>query len=470
MANAAAGKAALAVAGIIGVAAVAGPWLIGLRIESAFRDSVAAISAQSPYPIRISRYRRGLYSSEAETIVEIALPPKPDSAEPVPPKQLQVRLLHAISHGPRFDRLLRSGRMTTTPEFDGDIAVRLKPLLGGAPLFTLVTDIGYGGSVSGSLHSPAIDTSKAAADASSKLQLQWAGIESSYSLSGGHLLLRLDAPGLTMSGERQASAVIGPMLLSADMTRIDDGPLWIGTSTAAIDSMTFKAEDGSFVLKQFAINSDSQAIDGLMNSGVQFSAAGLEVGGSQFDKLHLKLAFDRLDATATTEMSLALNRYQQSHGQDGSADPAAMMAELKPALGRLAAGHPEFRVDELSFSGPEGALKVDAAIRYTGDENLDDFSPLTDVEGRAQLDAPLAYVDLLLRQKIRADLAESAGVPLNEVPAEVIGNALASTRAGLVAQGLLMVDAGGRASSQLAFEGGALRVNGKMLGDGATTP
>jgi len=465
----AAGKTALAI-GIIGLVAVAGPYVIGLRIESAFRAGIASMSEQSPYPIRISRYERGLYSAEAETTIEIVLPPEAHSHEeghedeaPAAPKVMQLRLNHAISHGPRLDGLFRLGRLITTPQLDDDLKTSLAPLFGEQPLLTLITDLGLTGGVSGSLQSPAADASTAGREA---LKVRWAGIESSYSVGGGHLVLQLAAPSLDITDNDGKQGSLGPLAITADMTRVNGSSLWIGSSTMTIASLALKYADATSTLNQFALSSDTQLVDGSINSGVQFSATSLDAAGARIDQPRLVIAFDHLDTAATIAISTAANRYQQAHGKDAAADPAAMMAELKPAFGQLAAGHPELRIDELSFRGPAGVVKAKGGLRYIGDANLDDFSPLTDIEGQAQFDAPMDYVNLLLSQKVRADLAGNAGVAPAEVPQEVIASALQNTRDALIAQGLLLVD-GQQAKSAVAFKGGVLTINGKTLGAGA---
>ena len=464
----AAGKAALAI-GIIGVVAVAGPYVIGLRIESAFRAGIASLSEQSPYPIRISRYERGIYSAEAETAIEVVLPPDARAHEqghedeaPAAPKVLQLRLHHAISHGPRLDGLLRLGRLVTTPQLDDALKTSLAPLFGEQSLITLTTDLGFTGGISGSLRSPAVDASTAGVNA---LKVRWAGIESSYAMGGGHLVLQLAAPNLDITGNDGKQGSFGQLAMSADMTQVDDSPLWIGTSTITVASLALKSAEVTSTLNQFALNSDTRLADGSINSGVQFSATRFEAAGTRIDQPRLSVSFDHLDTAATIAMSTAANRYQQTHGKDAAVDPAAMMAELKPAFSQLAAGHPELRVDELSFGSPAGAVKAEGSLRYIGDANFDDFSPLTDVEGHAQFDAPLDYVNLLLSQKIRADLAGNAGVAPAEVPQEVIASALQNTRDALIAQGLLLVD-GQQAKSAMAFKGGVLTINGKTLGTG----
>lgn len=465
----AAGKAAWAV-GVIGSVAVVAPYVIGLRIESAFRAGIASLSEQSPYPIRISRYQRSLYSAEADTVIEIVLPPEaqaPDddghaSDAPAAPKVLQLRLHHAISHGPRLDGPLRFGRLVTAPQLDAELKASLAPLFGELPLLTLTTDLGYTGALSGSLQSPTVDASTAGADA---VKVRWAGIDSSYSLGGGHFVLQLAAPSLDIVSDDGKRGSFGPLAITADMTQVDDSPLWIGTSTMTIASLALKSADATSTLNQFVLSSDTKLVDGAINSGVQFSASSVEAAGTRIDQPRLHVAFDHLDKAATIAMSTAANRYQQTHGKDATVDPATMMAELKPAFSQLAAGHPELRIDELSFGSPAGAVKAEASLRYIGDANFDDFSPLTDVEGHAQFDAPLDYVNLLLSQKIRADLAGNAGVPPTEVPPEVIASALRNTRDALIAQGLLLVD-GQQAKSAMAFKGGVLTINGKTLGTG----
>lgn len=467
----AAGKAVLAV-GIIGTVAVAVPYLIGMRIESEFRAGVAELAEQTPYPISISRYQRGLYSAEADTAIEIALPPEPHDHDdgdhpdeaPAAPRMVTLHLHHEISHGPRLDGLLRSGRLVTTPRLEGDLQAAFAPLFGDAPVFTLITDLGYLGGISGSLRSPPIDSSTGAE--SEAKTVHWAGIDSNYSFGGGHFLMHLEAPELSSTSATAGQAAGGPLVITADMRKIDDGPLWIGSSSLSIASITTKTADGAFALNQLALASDTKVNDGQLDSGVQFSAASLEAAGARFDKLRLDFALDHLDAAATTELSLAIRQYQQAHATDATAaDPMVMMAALKPAFGRLAGGHPEARIKELSFTGPSGSVAASGSLRYVGDANLDDFSLPADVEAEGQFEAPLDYVNLVLGRQVRTDLAANAGVAPEEVPPEVLASALQNARDGLLAQGLLVVD-GQQATSTVSFRNGALTINGKTLGVG----
>lgn len=457
----AAGKAALAI-GIIGGVAVAGPYVIGLRIESGFRAGIASLSEQSPYPIRISRYERGLYSAEAETTIEIALPPDEDEA----PKILLLRLQHAISHGPRPDGPLRAGHAVTTARFDDAPKIPVTALFGEHPAFTLTTDISYLGGISGSLGSPAVNVITPGDDeAPEALTAQWSGVEAHYSFRNGHFVGRLEAPALHMSEADESVVDIGPTLLTADMQQIDPGRLWVGSSAMTVDSIAVNVDDGRVVIKQIAVDSSSEITDGQMSAVIKMSIADIEAAGG-FDKLRLDIAFDHFDAAGIADLSRALNRVQQAHGRDGAAaDPAVLITELKPALGRVAAAHPEFRIDEFSFNGPGGAVTAKGGIRYVGDANLDNLAPITDIEAEGQFDAPLADIDQLLRKKVHSDLASNAGVAPNEVPQEVIASALQNTRDAMIAQGLLLVD-GQQAKSVMTFKGGVLTINGKTLGAG----
>lgn len=467
----AAGKAVLAV-GIIGTVVVTVPYLIGMRIESEFRAGVAELAEQTPYPISISHYRRGLYSAEADTAIEIALPPEPHDHDdddhpeeaPAAPQMVTLKFHHEITHGPRLDSLLHSGRLVTTPQLDGDLKALFAPLFGEAPVFTLITNLGYFGGISGSLRSPPVDSSTGTG--SEAKTVHWAGVDSTYSFSGGHFLMHLEAPELSSTRAATGQAAGGPLVVTADMRRIDDGPLWIGSSSLSIASITAKTPDGAFALNQLVLASDTKVDDGQLDSGVQFSAASLEAAGARFDKLHLDFALNHLDAAATTELSLAIRRYQQAHATDAAAaDPKVMMAALKPAFGRVAGGHPEARIKELSFTGPAGSVAASGSLRYVGDANLDDFSLPADVEAEGQFEAPLDYINLVLGRQVRTDLAASAGVAPEEVPPEVLASALQNARDGLLAQGLLVVD-GQQASSVVSFKNGALTINGKTLGAG----
>lgn len=74
-------KIAVAAFAIAACAAVAVPYVIGLRVESAFRDAIAAAPAHYPYPVTLVHYRRGLFSADAVTRHDITLGPDAEHPE-----------------------------------------------------------------------------------------------------------------------------------------------------------------------------------------------------------------------------------------------------------------------------------------------------------------------------------------------------------------------------------------------------
>ena len=459
-----------AVAGLVVVAALGLglPYAIGMKIESDFRAAVAAAPDHYPYPLSLLRYERGLFSSVAETQQVLDLGPDTDDitidddGKPVMPpnRSLPLTLHHEISHGPRLDGL-RLARFVNTVKLDGDLHEAVSRVFGTAEPVILSVDIGLGGGVSGTLVSPAVDTTLPADGDDKGSHLQWSGLSSSFSMSGNHLIGSLEAPGMKIDDN---AFVMGPVAMKTDLTVVADS-VWIGSFGSTFASFSVNGPAGEMSMTDMRVDSDTTDTAGKLKSGASFAIKDMRFNDVSVSDTKLRLVLDQIGTQAMSDLSRAVNRYTVEQGGKTAApeDLQRMLAAIKPSLAAIAADQPIFAIEELSFTAPQGKVQASGKVQYVGDGNVEDFAFGTDVAADAKLAAPIALIDLMLTmQAAKAVVPGPDGEPVQLSPEQIAASAQAS-RDGAVAQGMLVVD-GDRASTAVEFKAGALTVNGKALG------
>lgn len=456
---------------IIGALGVGLPWVIGRKIETDVRAAIAAAPDHYPYPVSLVRYERGLFSSVAETQQRFDLGPDPDEITidddgkaVLPPNRIvPLTLLHRISHGPRPDGL-RLARFVNTVKLDGDWREAARRLFGDAEPVTLTVDLGLAGGVRGELVSPAIDTQLPPDDEDDQedaRHLQWSGIRGQFSKSGPRLVGMLDAPGLRIDED---ALVVGPATINADLTAIADG-IWAGTFSSRLETVRTEGQEGAASLKGIRLDADTVETNGKLTSTTTMAVDELLLDDVKVSDARLRMVLDRLGTQSLSELSRALNRYTAQHnGKPVDGDEAQrMLAAIQPSLAAAAAEQPIFAIEDLSFTAPQGKLQLRGKVQYVGDGNLDDFSVAGDVAADLSLEAPVALIDLLLRQQAaKAKIPGPDGEPGSLHPDQIAASAQAS-RDDAVNKGLLTLD-GDRASTAITYKDGALTINGKTLG------
>ncbi|WP_439641007.1 YdgA family protein [Nevskia sp.] len=443
-------------------------WVIGRRIEADIRALIAEAPDHYPYPVRLLRYERGLFSSVAETEHRYDLGPDPgaitvdDNGQAVlPPNRIvPLTLLHRISHGPRLDGL-RLARIINTVKFDGDLQDRTRRLFGDAEPVQLTVDLGIGGGISGELLSPAVDARLPGDGDAASRHLQWSGIRGRFDISGDHVVGSLDAPGLDLD---DGGVVMGPVAVKTDLTLIADGVL-IGRVGSSFASFSHKGPAGVVALSGIHIDADTADSDGQLKSTTTMAIRELRFNDTRVSDAQLRMVFDRFGTQAMSDLSLAINRFsaQQVGKPADEAQAQQMLAAIKPSLAAAAADQPIFAIEDLSFTAPQGKLQFSGKVQYVGDANLDDFTIRTDVAADAKLAMPVALIDLLLTlQAAKVVVPGAHGEPVHLSPEQIAAFAR-SNRDGAVAKGMLVVE-GDLASTAVQFRDGALIVNGKPFG------
>src|SRR5699024_10213879 len=163
------------------LAALAAPWLVGVRAQTLFRHNVANLAEHLQMSIDITRYDRGWFSADAVTELRWG------------DRRAPVIVQHHITHGP----FVAPG----WADIESTIVRAHDPLLdyffdGRSPL-AVDTRIQYNGDATIHVSSPTFDkTSPKAPD----LSIAWGGFDSKFRISGErHVDYSLQAPKLSIA-------------------------------------------------------------------------------------------------------------------------------------------------------------------------------------------------------------------------------------------------------------------------------
>ncbi len=232
---------------------------------------------------------------------------------------------------------------------------------------------------------------------------------------------------LSVKGAKGDSMLMKNLSMEADMDNTHG--LWFGNSEMGLEQVGITNVKG----QQFLFNSVTFK-GGADGNEETFGATQVlkmgEITGPdiKLDDLTLEYGFENIDTQAMV-------RLQQVSRDDPTADPEAMMGEVKAMLARS----PKFNINELSFKMPEGKVAADLHLSLPGDVDMEAF--------------PFS-----LLQKLQGDgtvrIAEGAMPKLEEVSSGM--------SARLAQQGFLKKD-GGEYVAQLKMQNGQFTINDKPL-------
>lgn len=213
---------------VAAIAAVAAPYLIGLRVETLFHQHVARLSAQTGYPIDVVRYERGWLHAQAVTRIDL-------------PDDVTITLQHRITHGPYA--VFAWATVKTTPRFN-DIPM-LTYFFGDKPPVTITTRFAFDGTVITHARSPAFSkTTRARPDRT----VTWGGAEAAVRFDGERLHYRLTAPKLALSGPDGRLSITGTRLTGSGGRGVRPGQSptainWHTQTRARIQEFVLRSKD-----------------------------------------------------------------------------------------------------------------------------------------------------------------------------------------------------------------------------------
>lgn len=435
---------------------LAAPAITGSQMEHRFREAAREHPRIGAAELYLISYERGYYRSEALTRLQIA---GPDGAP------LQVDVKHRIVHGLGLGGF-NLGRITSTPEFQGDLAP-LNQVFGSEPPLRVVTVATLGGAVEGQIYSPAYIGALGATAAPA--QLRWDGISGQYHYEESAVRLSLKAPGLQIQPAAGGAGLdLRDLGLDMDLLRSEQSGLWLGRSAFTLGTLTFALRDQLLRLGGASFDTEAREQTGAVQLTVAYGLKELNAASDfNLSDALLRLSVSNLDAAA-------LKAYAEAaEAINAASEPERVrlaLQSLQQLLPSLLSRPLRLAIEEGRFTYNGAPVSLTGSLQYVGDID-NGFNPATDLEGEAVFEAPEDFfVGTLGRRSAEdetvaaLDVLETGAAPDADTQAQRARQRGRLALQRLVDRGLLMPAAGpGRYLVRLRLNQSGATINGAPL-------
>ena len=459
---------------VLAITYPAAAWYLGTQAEAAMNGPYGQIGSLPYLKVVKREYRRGVFSSDDTTIVELfggmpgflADPPEkqkvaatPDDPAPaVRPFTLTVR--SHIRHGPFPDgKVFAAAIVDSELDIDERIRPDLAKVLGAAKVLTAQTVYGYGADGESLITSPPFTLALPGAGADSPGRLAWEGITATIRFTKNleSYTTTATAPKLEIAGQ-DAHIVIAQLRFATEGKRIfDEEPLlYSGKQQVAIEQVAI--EGRGMWGKPVVLNGLSydvhipvtgEFIDILAKIGIR----DVIIGESNFGPAHYDISLKRLHARSVAQLQRAMVKlYSDPAAMEGTTTPAEGFAPLANPTMKLLEFNPEVSVDRISFNSPNGEVLIAARAKFEGIKAEDFGKPeVFMAKLRASADIALPEALLMVPWGIKADSAEAEQLQTDSRQKQF---------AALAEQGYIRHE-GAMVRSKIEFSSGQLTINGK---------
>jgi len=430
------------------------PWGVGRLAEHRFVEALgrAAGGADAMARMRLVRYERGWLSSSA--VHRVALT---DNAAGV------FEIHHRIDHLPRLGEGL--ARVHSSPEWTGDMKDAVAYYFGADAPLSAETVVGFDGSVTMTLRSPAFNKPLAEEPG---VKVTWGGAQGTLHIdAAGKADMRLNVPGLAMHGHGVV-ATFADMRVQGQWVGTQDPGAWSGKTVLKVSAIGLSSPQGGARLRHVETAIERR------DRGETIRLAGrLRIGEGNtlesededsFREAVLELELDGLDKKA---LAAYANRVGQSPRPLPQSQQARVNAQLALALlGDLLQGAPELRIRQLGLITPQGSFTASGVLGIeavqAGESNAD---LLTRLRLDGQIDVSVALLEGWLARDtyrgVQAALMERGGEVDETLARELTQRFVRERIESWASSGILATDRD-RYKVQVKLAHGHLRVNGVL--------
>ncbi len=422
----------LAVVSVLVAILAAAPFITGNVMESTLTDVEGFPGTRDALGLEVTDYQRGYLESRAESELLLRLPEQ----EPV-----RLTLTHRIDQMPGIDGRYATVHTTWQPA-DNELRKELVEVFGHDAEFTLATALYPTGASHSAGRIPPVERDGVDfSGADLELDTTAAG-RFDYRLEGERLAVDAEAGGV----EDGSAMVTEGLRLIASGKVAEDGFVWDSEGRFEIDRLEIAEANGQGRVEDFILRFDSARDEDRWGFAVAYEVGEAIIENEKFRDAEMRLAVDRLDATAVHALVQRMETLQELAARGAAIDQAftdAVIAEL-PAL--LSHG-PRIAIEPLRATTAEGETKVTLAAELPAGVSKGEPNPmmwmamLSALVIEGSLEMPLA-----LLEKSAAAQGQRAGTVEQQL-------------APLVAQGWVDVE-DGVVTTTIDFRQGNLRLNG----------
>lgn len=443
--------------GVLAGAACALPWYVGMQTEHALRAEVSSLSRSPQFPFAVSllRYDRGWLSSSAVT--RFTLKADADYA---------VEVHHDIAQLPDP----REGwvRVHSVPEWSGPIKEMLSYYFGNQPALSVDTVVGFDGSRTARLQSPAFSK---AVNETSGAKLNWGGLQGMISLSRDQrMAFNLVAP---QFGIEAGDVQSGMKDLSMDANWNVHGTTadWQGETKLAVGEFRFAGPQQEVALQDFSgavyqrAKGDNVLIGYVLRLGAGSSHRPGEAEDS-FSNAVLDLEFDQIDKRALAKYLDALGSAENTGMTADTQNRMSAQLALELAM-QLLRGSPVIRLRQLGVETPAGGLSAQATVAFDGTglgtiQLTPELMSRLKAKGNLEISGALLRTQLQRKARAQAELAlAQQGAQNTEANLKTLSEKLTEEQLKSLTDSGVLHASGGSFTVEAELTGGQVLVNGQ---------
>lgn len=351
---------------VVALLAVGTPYLLGIQAKRVYEHTVDLIARESKLPFRVVDYKRGLFSSTAETAITI--------------NNMTLKIMHKIKHGPiifdssnikpnglEFGAALVQNSIVFDPEIPE--YTEILKIFGDQDPFSWKSLIGFSGGMKTFMHSPAAEHSNNA----NGRTIVWQGLEGQVSNNKDYNALQgfITAPGITIKSA-DFNGGFTKFHNEFDQKRAQ-GNLWVGEGSSSIEKMEASAKE-SYVLDNFNLRYASKIENALYQGQFNFALNKAQTPEGVYGPIGIVVRLLNLDPEGISLL--------QSVMQNATIVPN--LEALKPGLRQVLLKTPTLVIENTKLTLPEGEISIDSTLSIGGPnipENFDDSIYSTTLTG-----------------------------------------------------------------------------------------
>jgi len=443
---------------IIGAAGTAAglPYYNGMQAEKHLDSAFDRYTTPGALTFTKGDYQRRWLDADASSSVTLSIPNDP----------LTLELKHQIKHGPSLAGM-DAYTITTTPVIPEKISAEIAHYFGDATPLLITTRVHLDGREENEITSPAFTGS---ALKKPEVAIEWQGVSGTlnHNKEKDHGVAKMTAPGLKVS-DSKAEMVVGPITLSADMTRQRE-KVWTGDSQMAMESIAFKFSDPAkpnFRLDNLRIASNQSAeTEQLHTVNVTIEADQITVDDYKLTNPGYAVEIKHLDIDAWTELNEKLTEIQATSSDPRIAGQMAGIAFVSSLPAILKSG-PEFTITRLGAETPDGTVNSMLRLAYTGNGQLQLDAPvamLMDLEGEFEFEIPQTLMRKAISESSKKRILAMAAAKKLEYSneeLETMATQAVETQLNLFLQQKWLLAEGESYQTKITYNKGQLTINGE---------
>jgi uncharacterized protein YdgA (DUF945 family) len=435
------------------------PYFAGLRTEKYFLETMNAYSEYPYINFRVTDYKRGWFTSYAESAMEINI-----MNEKIP-----VAFKHEIEHGPSLSNI-GLAKVITRISFSEKTESELNYYFKERAPIEMTTYIGMLGGQEIELTIPSFDGHPNGKD---NVNINWKGLDGKIDVASdmSRYAGKIKAPLLAISEQKGGAARIDNIVMDMDMKQRAEG-LWLGNTSVNIDSIEFyidkkkpDSEIEKINIKGISFDQTSSEEDGLISQAVIGRADSI----TAVDRTFKEGVFDAEIRNVSMEAFLNLQHKMKVIAENNLPEDEArkrIFEAMKDLLPEFLSHSPEYIINRVAFSSDKGDIHANARVKYVGNGDYKAFDPVNDLACDAMLSVPkefLREIALTFTRKQISNQLKPAGTNMTEEDFEKLCQQAVDKNIEVLLQNNFIVEDGDTYTSRFALGDAGMTLNGKSL-------